>query len=179
MFLRRELYFSKFDVKGTGDMKIIFLDIDGVLNYQGCPEILYGSYFVEDEKIALLKQIVDATGAKIVLSSSWRDGWCDQENGEETVIRDMYEALVEKLKEYGLELYDKTPYEEDRATEIAVWLDDSYGCKGDFVDDFVILDDLAPENFGKYLAEHLAHTDFMDGGLKEEHVRQAIEILNR
>ncbi len=53
-------------------MKIIFLDIDGVLNvcYNGAHDE-YGQafhpHFVEN-----LKKIVDETGAKIVVSSSWR-----------------------------------------------------------------------------------------------------------
>lgn len=47
-------------------MKIIFLDIDGVLNYENSKSK------VEEEKVKLLKEIVDKTGAEIVLSSDWR-----------------------------------------------------------------------------------------------------------
>lgn len=52
-------------------MKIIFLDIDGVLNVisQGHDEYgsIFHSHFVDN-----LKYIIDQTGAKIVISSSWR-----------------------------------------------------------------------------------------------------------
>ena len=47
-------------------MKIIFLDIDGVLNKQD-----FKVWFIE-EKVQFLKEIVIKTGAKIVISSSWR-----------------------------------------------------------------------------------------------------------
>ncbi len=51
--------------------RIIFLDIDGVLNvcYQERDE--YGRLF-HPEFVDNLKRIIDATGAKIVCSSSWR-----------------------------------------------------------------------------------------------------------
>lgn len=52
-------------------MKIIFLDIDGVLNVCYPKRDEYGSLFhphLEEN----LKTLVDATGAKIVISSSWR-----------------------------------------------------------------------------------------------------------
>ena len=52
-------------------MKIIFLDIDGVLNVisQGHDEYgsIFHSHFVDN-----LKHIIDQTNAKIVISSSWR-----------------------------------------------------------------------------------------------------------
>jgi hypothetical protein len=52
-------------------MKVIFLDIDGVLNVypQGYDE--YGAIW-HDHFIANLKRIIDATDAKIVISSTWR-----------------------------------------------------------------------------------------------------------
>ena len=57
-------------------IKIIFLDIDGVVNRwdtkERAPSKVIG---VEQCLIALIKQIVDATGAKIVLSSTWRKDW--------------------------------------------------------------------------------------------------------
>ena len=42
-------------------MKVIFLDIDGVLNYNG-------SSFLSEDKIVLLRDILRRTGAKLVLS---------------------------------------------------------------------------------------------------------------
>ena len=48
-------------------MKVIFLDFDGVIT-------LPPKWHLESDKIKLVKKIVDETGAKIVVSSSWRRG---------------------------------------------------------------------------------------------------------
>ena len=59
-------------------MKIIFLDIDGVLNCVTTKERIPGSKLLlgmEDIKIRYLKEIVDRTDAKIVLTSTWKVDW--------------------------------------------------------------------------------------------------------
>jgi hypothetical protein len=55
-------------------MKIIFLDIDGVLNCEKTPNPRKFPYIVDRKLLARLKKLLDRTGAKVVLSSSWR---CD------------------------------------------------------------------------------------------------------
>ena len=72
-------------------MKIIFLDIDGVLNgysrFTGlCYKVFsklhllkfvkrhYDLFGVRTHKVKLLSKIVKKTGAKVVISSSWRGG---------------------------------------------------------------------------------------------------------
>ena len=55
-------------------MKIIFLDIDGVLNCGKTPNPRKFPYIVDKKLLARLKKLLDRTGAKVVLSSSWR---CD------------------------------------------------------------------------------------------------------
>ena len=47
-------------------MKVIFLDIDGVLNTNSDREI-------SNDKLKLLSELVSKTGADVVLSSSWRN----------------------------------------------------------------------------------------------------------
>ena len=49
-------------------MKVIFLDIDGVLNTNSDKEI-------STDKLKLLSELVSKTGADVVLSSSWRNWW--------------------------------------------------------------------------------------------------------
>ena len=61
-------------------MKIIFLDIDGVVNCMYTKQRLRGIIFVDPRKIQLVKDIVAATGARIVLTSTWRYGWYDIDN---------------------------------------------------------------------------------------------------
>lgn len=59
-------------------MKIIFLDVDGVLNSDEYIEktkklnIQGIESEVDPEKITLLRNAIVETGAKVVLSSSWR-----------------------------------------------------------------------------------------------------------
>jgi hypothetical protein len=55
-------------------MKIIFLDIDGVLNCDKTPNPREFPYIVDRKLLARLKKLLDRTGAKVVLTSSWR---CD------------------------------------------------------------------------------------------------------
>ena len=49
-------------------MRVIFLDIDGVLNTNSDREI-------SSDKLKLLSELVFKTGAEVVLSSSWRNWW--------------------------------------------------------------------------------------------------------
>jgi hypothetical protein len=53
-------------------MKVIFLDIDGVLNCSSTPNPRKFPYVVDKRLLARLRRLLDRTGAKVVLSSSWR-----------------------------------------------------------------------------------------------------------
>src|SRR3954454_21152891 len=55
-------------------MKVIFLDIDGVLNCDKTPNPRDFPYIVDKRLLARFKKLLERTGAKVVLSSSWR---CD------------------------------------------------------------------------------------------------------
>lgn len=165
--------------------KIIFLDVDGVLTHE---DYLNGvEEDLDETKIKILKQIIDQTNAKIVLSSTWRK--CSKISIKSK--RNPYQVLEELLKRQGLEIYDKTPIlhqikkinnkqineiiklEHKRAEEILTWLDNHNP------ESFVILDD-NEHDFKKYdLESHLIKTSYYDGGLKEEHIPQIIEILNK
>jgi len=52
-------------------MKVIFLDIDGVLNVIPQGHDKYGGIF-HPEFVENLRTIIEATDAKIVISSTWR-----------------------------------------------------------------------------------------------------------
>lgn len=54
------------------DTKILFLDVDGVLNNHGTFEAQIESMLCS-KTIARLDLVLDATGAKVVLSSAWRN----------------------------------------------------------------------------------------------------------
>jgi len=61
-------------------MKVIFLDIDGVLNHEqfyrgkdpSIIKILDLNLHIDTHSVKLLSQICETTGAKVVLSSTWR-----------------------------------------------------------------------------------------------------------
>ena len=65
-------------------IKLIFLDIDGVLNHelyyvekhqqQRANEVGYPLSDIDPEKVKLLNELVEKTGAEVVISSSWRKG---------------------------------------------------------------------------------------------------------
>lgn len=135
-----------------------------------------GTMFVNDNKIKILKEIIDRTDAKVVLSSTWRIGWKHLDMGltETWAIRDFIE-LRDKLLEFGIELYDKTPifdkFMRRRGEEIQAWLDAHEDVEG-----YVIIDDLS----GKWLrpcSSHLLQTS-VDKGLLEKHIKVAERIIN-
>ena len=91
-------------------MKVIFLDIDGVLNCIYTKEEIYSFTFVSPQKIELLKQLVERTGAAVVLSSTWRHGWADMDAGiNDSTDAKCYVALKKELENYGISLLDYTP----------------------------------------------------------------------
>lgn len=150
--------------------KVIFLDVDGVLNDDYTPSrTKTRCVFVDESKILRLKEIVDATQAKIVLSSTWRyDRKDPQLNGD-------FLQLEEALESFGLEFYSFTPVDAigiRRGMEIKAWLGSHPEVKR-----FVILDDELFDFEERGLLEHLVKTDYAYGGLKDNHIEQAITIL--
>jgi hypothetical protein len=155
-------------------MKVIFLDVDGVLNsqdlFEKCKEELVP---IDEENVRCLKDIVDATGAKIVLSSSWRYGWMK----DDEQVQEECRILVDMLAKYGLEIMDKTEYLSSgrREDEIKDWME----CSKEKIENFVILDD-GPYDWNRHGYEkHWVRTDFCTGGLRAEHVKEAVHILNK
>ena len=53
-------------------MKVIFLDIDGVLNCRKTPNPRKLPYIVDPKLLKRFKRLVERTGAKVVLASTWR-----------------------------------------------------------------------------------------------------------
>jgi hypothetical protein len=54
-------------------MKILFLDIDGVLNHtEWLRTAKWGPDHIDPSRVALIQQVCDKTGAEVVISSTWR-----------------------------------------------------------------------------------------------------------
>lgn len=94
-------------------MKVIFLDVDGVLN-NSTLLYHYGLDYIDAEMTELVASLVKSTGAKVVLSSSWR-----LHSHSEKTVRDF-------LADYGVEIMDVTPHlpRKRRCLEISRWLAD-------------------------------------------------------
>jgi hypothetical protein len=106
-----------------------------------------------------LKRIVDATGARIVISSSWRQ------------IPTAYGHLKDWLEKFGMTIWDKTPYIGTcRGDDITAWFNINPGEWS-----YVILDD--DDDMGEHMG-HLVQTDF-DVGLIDTDVERAMIILYR
>jgi hypothetical protein len=185
-------------------MKVIFLDIDGVLNSQDwyvyrrdavemdSVNAQYPFYEFDPRAVERLNRIIKETDSKIVVSSSWRSG--------ETV-----ESLQRLFDQVGIvgevigvtpHLWCKKPYEEfdgyriPRGCEIDWWLDNH----GDFqrinwsteeqqkfidkaiVKNYVILDDDSDMLYGQ--REHFVKTQHPTG-LTDDLADKAIAILNQ
>lgn len=154
-------------------MKVIFLDIDGVLNSRAYDKTrsLTEQSNIDETRLPLVKKIVDETGARIVLSSTWREHWC-----ADTKLCDSDGVYINDVfAKFGLRIYDKTPdlgHGFDRPDEITAWL--KYAEEP--IESFVILDDY---NYGwGKLSDSFVKTNPVFGrGLENEHVKAAIEIL--
>lgn len=159
-------------------IKVIFLDIDGVCNGfstkekcdQGPGQQSRYITGVEPSKVALIKKIVDATGAKIVLSSSWRAGSCPTASMQD---KKALAYLCKAFAQEDLVFYDYTPFDKsrDRGAEIQEWLD----CTEDEVEDYIVIDDQVFDIIDKHRGHVLVTSEVY--GLKPRAVDMAIKML--
>nr|USU32850.1 HAD domain-containing protein [Methylobacterium sp. OTU13CASTA1] len=147
------------------DRPVIFLDIDGVLNSRDCWDRLRGSrHKVDREKVALLNEVVAATGCRIVVSSVWRFGCGMGKDGCRPILR-----------HYGLKARFRrdwrTPRSRDgiRGGEIADWLSRNGSPPYAIVDDD---SDMLPEQMARFV-----QTTF-HAGLTREHADRLIALLS-
>lgn len=138
----------------------IFLDIDGVLNnetytlkcYEKHKQPMSMNWVPFDPKcidnLYILCNMIKQLNMKplIVLSSTWRLHEID------------IEIVKARLAEYGLRIYDKTPYiDQERGKEIDYWLKQH----NDYID-YLILDDESFDITGD-LKQHLIKTTYKSG----------------
>lgn len=156
-------------------MKVIFLDVDGVLNDAFTEDITPEGFIGLDKPmIEQLARIVEQTGASIVLSSSWKADW---NPANPSGISEDVRYLMDRLGQHGLSLLDKTYDDEYRRGEgIHNWLC-SNADKG--IESFVVLDDVRFYDFESFgLLPHFVKTSYGCGGLTMSLADQAIAILN-
>lgn len=158
-------------------MRVIFLDVDGVLNsmydaeQQNNKKVFYDE--VEDRPLKLLQELVNTTKAKIVVSSTWRIGCARDKSGVNRYGEEIFQKLEKRLKDYGMEIYDITPVlrgsDKQRGDEIREWLKLHKDVKS-----FVILDD--DSDMREFTSTNLAKTTY-ERGLQPEHIEVAKAIL--
>ena len=160
-------------------MKVIFLDIDGVMNGFARPinpsiekrvwtPNLMREYGIElevfPELVERINKIAEDTGAFFVISSSWRIGY----------LADWADVII-YLHNMGLKgfILGRTPWGEDlrkRGLEIQAWLKQH---KDENIESFIILDD---DGDMEPFMNRLVQTDHKYG-IQDEHVHKAIEML--
>ncbi len=162
--------------------KIIFLDFDGVLNtehyqgllrYQGEPwQDEHGAFF-DPNAVKQLRRIIDATGADIVIESSWKYLGLDAMK-ELWKVRNLPGRVIDITPssvsdEYLLKNLDATMIH-CKGMEIASWLSEqAEDIRYAIIDDeYVILDSQLP---------HFILTNPYEG-ITEEQTNRAISILN-
>ena len=146
-------------------MKILFADCDGVLNSEAWFAKLEnwqadGMFSCDPKAVQRIKYVCKATGAKIVLSSTWR----------------LSEQAVETLTEkYKLDIYDMTPRidSNNRAEEILAWLK-----ANPYVYNFAIIDDDADAGDSPELAPRFVRTSWKEG-MQIEHEEALIKLLGK
>lgn len=162
--------------KNMKKIKVIFLDIDGVLNLisQGHDE--FGSIF-HQHLVQNLKYIIDKTNAKIVITSTYRT------YGLNYMIR------MWKKRKYAGEIIGITPDHRhktgttlQRGKEIQEWLLTSPYNVNNYVilDDDTDMEDYQLDNFVQ-CSENSDHEDCIDigYGLTRKCAEKAIKILNK
>jgi len=155
-------------------VKVIFLDIDGVLNYTGCKEMFGRLYGVDDDRLDKLAKIVQSTDAAIVLTSTWKQLWDNQPLNSDT-LDPMALYLLNRLKSRGLRLTDRTTEKDpsQRGHGIKAWLR-----KVPDIESWVVLDDdMFPDYKECGIVPRLVRTR-PDSGLTDENVDKAIRLLN-
>lgn len=148
-------------------MKLLFLDIDGVLNTNR-QRVVNGIDHIDDRMTRRLHSVVKRTGCELVLSSTWRCRWED------------LEMVRQHLDRHDMHLFGTTPVSiftrsPDRGEEILAFLSSVDG-----VEEFAVLDDIpigfvgVPEFDGKFV---MTQDWGKDGGLQPHHVHTLVRHL--
>lgn len=157
------------------DIKVIFLDIDGVLNNilrENVSRIegMEGIYHHDPKCVKLLNNLIAATDAKIVVSSTWRLG--------ETM-----DSMNRILKGIGVvgKLIGMTPRLDKwnlRGNEIRCWInthaEEVLNCKAHEFQNYVILDD--DSDMLLWQVDNFIHVD-PSNGLTKRDICKAYRIL--
>ena len=163
-------------------MKVIFLDIDGVLNsddFFASNHDLVKQLYKDNEynldsvdflvkrqmmdidfsKLDVLKSIINETDSKVVITSSWKK-------------LKIFPYVVNELISLGIPIIGYTiDNGSDRGNGIKRYLMENK------VDQYVILDDDIFDDYDQEIMNGLVKTSFYSGGLEEKHAKELIRRL--
>ena len=148
-------------------MKIIFLDIDGVLNCKATKANCGGYIGIQGAKVKLLRRIVEETDAVIVMTSTWKMHWNKGDNFDRYMHR--------KFGKEHLEIFSCTYGDfQERGAGIHKWID------AHDIESWVVLDDEIAPDYDDEILKRLILTEWnnANGGLHDADVQVAIDILN-
>lgn len=145
-------------------MKLVFCDIDGVLNSEiGTAES--GVLGIEEEKLYLLQALLESTGAELVITSKAR------------FAESIYEERLKTIENIGIKIRDafkgKTLSSNPKAIEVLAYLQNK--CKN--VDNVLILDD-NDHDFSEYFKHNFILVSTKTG-LTVKDVDEGIAILGK
>lgn len=156
-------------------MKVIFLDIDGVLvtrnsikyqhlNFPDDNSIQFGKKSVKN-----LNKLIRLTKAKIVISSTWRLFHSLEE------LQDIFKNQSVKGNIISTTSVERATIEEDipRGQKIADWLEINTGVK-----QYVIIDDDVQADCIQFHPYNCVETSYKRGFAPEDRFNEALAILN-
>lgn len=169
--------------------KIIFLDVDGVLN---CRDYINdATNDIDPSKVQMIADLCNKTNAKVVITSSWR--------GSKNYTPHIYTILRQTLDTYNVPVIGDAPYIElefvqtrrtrnttaltdcdtfkygtGRGAEVKHYIDEHHTEK------YVIFDDEDWDWKSYGLAEHWCKSTYYSkhhGGLQQSHINKALTLL--
>ena len=153
------------------------MNFEKTFNFKDKRDKRYGTdrLEIDNKRVRMLKQLIDDTGAKVVLSSGWREGWVYRDIGETSISNSsvyLFNRLEKYFKQSGIEFYDKTRVLKiERGKEIMSWL---ANCQ-EPIESFVAFDDV-DYDMGA-VGDNFICTS-MKTGLLPCHIERAKQILN-
>ena len=161
--------------------RVIYLDVDGVLNNGSTKELSPDGWTgISPGKVKILRRILDATGAELVLTSTWREEWSpDYEK-----CTDDGKYLTDCLMAEGIRITDKiqTPSYPWRGYEISTHV------KENGITSWIVLDDESFDFARHDIFDVPAHgcparwirtSIGYNGGLLEKHIVRAVQLFEK
>lgn len=178
--------YCKIGTPKSKKIKVIFLDVDGVLNYESWRDrqLNYSMKNIEPvdpQKVKLISKIIKKTKAKVVFSSSWRF-IMKPENAQYTNKKSRVYKLKRLFNKYKIKITDVTgsdfisPDKKifGRGCEIQTYLE-----RHPEIYNYVIIDDAIAELQNFKSSPHMFLTSFNDEGITKKQCDEIIRFLNK